>query len=63
MTGKASEAYEQMLANAYDTGRKDHIEGTNQSFYKFHPELEVRQAYLGGYNAAKAERRTASGNL
>jgi hypothetical protein len=61
MTGKALKVYKQMLANAYDAGRNDYIKSTRQSWYKFHPELDVRQAYLRGYNAAKAE-STASRN-
>lgn len=55
MTGNALEAYEQMLANAYDTGRKDYIRGSRHSWFEFHPELDVRLAYLRGYNDAKAE--------
>lgn len=55
MTGNALKASEQMLANAYDTGRKDYIRGLRHSWYEFYPELDVRQVYLRVYNDAKAE--------
>ncbi|TGP50403.1 hypothetical protein [Mesorhizobium sp. M1C.F.Ca.ET.144.01.1.1] len=54
MTGETLKAYEQMLAKAYDTGSEDYLTGTRHSWYEFHPEFDVRQAYLRGYDDAKA---------
>lgn len=48
MTGETLKAYEQMLAKAYDTGSEDYLTGTRHSWF------DVRQAYLRGYDDAKA---------